>query len=195
MTYTKYHTRAIILDTQENGESDRIFTLLTETHGVVRAVAKSVRDEKSKLRGGLAPYAVIRIGLIRARVLWRITDARIESGNTDLISQPARQVLARIYNLSNRLIDTGKSVVDVFDVLVEGTVYLQGQHISRDEIELLETILVMRLLHRLGYFGGGAFFEHITSSPYITDMVLTETARLRSRIVSQINRSMREIHL
>ncbi|HEY0617698.1 MAG TPA: recombination protein O N-terminal domain-containing protein, partial [Kribbella sp.] len=43
-----YRDEAIVLRTQKLGEADRIATLLTRTHGKIRAVAKGVRRTSSR---------------------------------------------------------------------------------------------------------------------------------------------------
>ena len=43
-----YRDEAIVLRTQKLGEADRIITLLTRSHGRVRAVAKGVRRTSSR---------------------------------------------------------------------------------------------------------------------------------------------------
>ena len=43
-----YRDRAVVLRQHKLGEADRIVTLLTRDHGLVRAVAKGVRRTRSK---------------------------------------------------------------------------------------------------------------------------------------------------
>ena len=43
-----YRDRAVVLRQHKLGEADRIITLLTREHGLVRAVAKGVRRTRSK---------------------------------------------------------------------------------------------------------------------------------------------------
>lgn len=50
-------TEAIVLRRTNYGEADRIIQLLTPEHGKLSAIAKSVRREKSKLAGGVEPFA------------------------------------------------------------------------------------------------------------------------------------------
>src|ERR1700757_5267175 len=52
-----YRDRAVVLRQHKLGEADRIVTLLTHDHGLVRAVAKGVRRTRSKFGARLEPFA------------------------------------------------------------------------------------------------------------------------------------------
>lgn len=56
-----------MLRTHQLGEADRIITLLTRTHGKVRAVAKGVRRTSSKFGGRLEPFQHIDIQFAEGR--------------------------------------------------------------------------------------------------------------------------------
>lgn len=49
--------------------------LLTKELGLVRAHARSVREERSKLRYGLQNFSKSHITLVRGKDMWRITGA------------------------------------------------------------------------------------------------------------------------
>lgn len=73
-------TKAIVLGRTNYGEADRIVHLLTPDHGVVGAIAKGVRREKSKLAGGIELLAVSDVTLHKGRgSLWLVTAARLET--------------------------------------------------------------------------------------------------------------------
>ena len=58
-----YRDRAVVLRQHKLGEADRIVTLLTREHGLVRAVAKGVRRTRSKFGSRLEPFAHIDVQL------------------------------------------------------------------------------------------------------------------------------------
>ena len=62
-----YRDEAVVLRTHQLGEADRIITLLTRTHGKVRAVAKGVRKTSSKFGGRLEPFSHIDIQFAEGR--------------------------------------------------------------------------------------------------------------------------------
>ncbi|MDO5720965.1 MAG: DNA repair protein RecO [Actinomycetaceae bacterium] len=64
-----YRDEAIVLRTHPLGEADRIITILTRHHGMVRCVAKGVRRTKSRFGARLEPFSVVQAMLYRGRNL------------------------------------------------------------------------------------------------------------------------------
>lgn len=70
-----YRDEAVVLRTHKLGEADRIITLLTRSHGKVRAVAKGVRRTSSKFGGRLEPFTHVDLQLATGHSLEVITQA------------------------------------------------------------------------------------------------------------------------
>jgi len=70
-----YSDEAIVLRTRKLAEADRIITLLTREHGVVRAVAKGVRRTTSRFGSRLEPFTHVDLQLAEGRSLDVITQA------------------------------------------------------------------------------------------------------------------------
>jgi len=70
-----YRDEAIVLRTHKLGEADRIITLLTRQHGLVRAVAKGVRRTTSRFGSRLEPFTHVDLQLAEGRNLDTITQA------------------------------------------------------------------------------------------------------------------------
>lgn len=70
-----YRDEAIVLRTHKLGEADRIITLLTRSHGRVRAVAKGVRRTTSRFGSRLEPFTHVDLQLAEGRSLDIITQA------------------------------------------------------------------------------------------------------------------------
>ena len=58
-----YRDEAVIIRTHKLGEADRIVTMLSRYHGLIRAVAKGVRRTTSKFGSRLEPFMVVDIQL------------------------------------------------------------------------------------------------------------------------------------
>ncbi|HJC30271.1 MAG TPA: DNA repair protein RecO [Candidatus Dietzia intestinipullorum] len=58
---------ALVVRTYDLGEADRIVTLLTEHHGLVRAVARAVRRTRSRMGASLESFAVVRVQVAPGR--------------------------------------------------------------------------------------------------------------------------------
>lgn len=72
------NTKAIILKRTNFQEADRIITLLAETKGKIRVMAKGVRKQKSKLAGGLELLSVSEIGYIIGKSeIYTVTSTRL----------------------------------------------------------------------------------------------------------------------
>ena len=70
-----YSDEAIVLRTHKLAEADRIITLLTREHGVVRAVAKGVRRTSSRFGSRLEPFTHVDLQLAMGRNLDVVTQA------------------------------------------------------------------------------------------------------------------------
>jgi DNA repair protein RecO (recombination protein O) len=86
-----YRDRAVVLRQHKLGEADRIVTLLTHDHGLVRAVAKGVRRTRSKFGARLEPFAHIDAQLHPGRNLDIVTQVvSIDAFATDIVSDYGR---------------------------------------------------------------------------------------------------------
>lgn len=84
-------TRAIILRRTNYGEADRILQLLTPEFGVVSAIAKGVRREKSKLAGGLELFSTTQVTLLEGKGdLSLVASSRLEKFYRHIIGDYAR---------------------------------------------------------------------------------------------------------
>lgn len=81
-----YTDEAIVLRTRKLAEADRIITLLTRQHGVVRAVAKGVRRTSSRFGSRLEPFTHVDLQLAEGRNLDTITQADTKSPFGEAIS-------------------------------------------------------------------------------------------------------------
>ncbi len=79
-----YRDHAVVLRKLDYGEADRIFTLLTRTHGKVGAIAKGVRRPESKLGPSLELYGHVDVLLAKGR------------GDLDVVAQVQRMPGERI---------------------------------------------------------------------------------------------------
>ena len=59
------------------GEADRILTLLTPSHGKVKAIAKGIRRPTSRIGGSLEPFAELRLALAVGRTFDVVTQVEV----------------------------------------------------------------------------------------------------------------------
>lgn len=77
MAYHIYTTRGLVLSEVPRREADRLYTILTEEFGLVRATAAGVRKIASKLKGSLEPYSFTKVSLVKGKDMWRITSTEL----------------------------------------------------------------------------------------------------------------------
>ncbi len=90
-----YRDRAVVLRQHKLGEADRIVTLLTRDHGLVRAVAKGVRRTRSRFGARLEPFAHIDVQLHAGRNLDIVTQVvSVDSFAAAIVSDYGRYTCA-----------------------------------------------------------------------------------------------------
>ena len=70
-----FRDQALVTRTYDFGEADRIVTLLTRNHGVVRAVAKGIRRTNSRFGARVQQFNLIDVNLSPGRNLATLTQA------------------------------------------------------------------------------------------------------------------------
>ena len=90
-----YRDHAVVLRLHKLGEADRIVTLLTRQHGLVRGVAKGVRRTRSKFGARLEPFAHIDLQLYPGRNLDVITQVHtVDAFGAGLVQDYGRYTTA-----------------------------------------------------------------------------------------------------
>lgn len=75
MAIEKYTTHALVIESYDQGEHDRVYKLFTREFGLVTAHAKSVRKLESKLRAHVQPRSFSLVTLVQGREVWRLVGA------------------------------------------------------------------------------------------------------------------------
>jgi DNA repair protein RecO (recombination protein O) len=85
-----YRDRGVVVSGFRLGEADKVLTLLTEGHGIVRAVAKGVRKTRSRFGGRLEPLSHVSVIVYRGRSLDVISQVETITPWRALRSSPPR---------------------------------------------------------------------------------------------------------
>ncbi|MBI2175649.1 MAG: recombination protein O N-terminal domain-containing protein [Parcubacteria group bacterium] len=146
-----YATEGIVLYAWERGEADRLFVLYTKELGLVHALAKGVRLEKSKLRSHLQLFSLGTLRFVNGRELFRIIDAHEQgrvrpTGNTTACFEAFGAVAAFL----RRMVHGTGADGAVWKLLHGAFVSLQTG-VSEQEMSALQALFRARLLYRLGY--------------------------------------------
>ena len=139
----------IILRRIDYGEADRIITLLTDTFGKIRVMAKGVRKSKSKLAGGIELFSVSEIQFIKGRSdIGTLVSTRMIKHYGNIVKDLERTELAyaMLKSIDKTLEDdTGQ---EYFIVLHESLAALDNLSINKVVAELS---FAMRLLSLQGH--------------------------------------------
>jgi len=190
----KYHTEGLILGSRNYGEAGKCYYIFTRDLGMIFASAAGVRKLSSKLRFVLQDYAYVKVDFVRGKEFWRLTSASKTNKFESLVKDMDKfAVYSNVLHLLKRLL-TGEEVnKELFTNLLDGLNILENSN-SKDELRNIEIILVLRILDSLGYIGGHEIFENLVKSPFEKELIF-EVAKNRTKVISEINRALRDTQL
>jgi DNA repair protein RecO (recombination protein O) len=117
-----YRDEAVVLRQHKLGEADRIITLLTKEHGLVRAVAKGVRRTRSKFGARLEPFAHVDLLLHPGRNLDIVTQVHsLDTFSSAIVSDYGRYTTAcAVLETAERLAGEERAPADRLQRLTVG---------------------------------------------------------------------------
>ncbi len=189
MAHLHYQTEAFVIGSTDLGEGHRLLTLFTHELGLVRAVARSVRTERSKLRFSLQEFAHVRVSLVRGRDVWRLTGAVLLTHIPAAMERNPQklQLVARFALLLRRLLHGEEKNQQLFEVFAGAIQHLCRGDVSADAITDIEHLTALRLLSALGYRSARSVFQGVLNSSEIEEVGLTHLAENRRAAVAEIN--------
>ncbi|GAB18689.1 DNA repair protein RecO [Gordonia effusa NBRC 100432] len=146
-----YRDEAVVLRQHKLGEADRIITLLTREHGLVRAVAKGVRRTRSKFGARLEPFAHVDVHLYPGRNLDVITQVHsLDSFAADIVADYGRYTTAcAVLETAERLAGEERAPVMALQRLTVGALRALAAG-ERPRQQVLDAYL-LRAMHESGW--------------------------------------------
>jgi DNA repair protein RecO (recombination protein O) len=196
MAHHVYTTEAFVIESTPSGEANKMFSVFTRELGMIRASAQGVRLIKSKLRFSLQDYSFVNVSVVRGKEIWRITNAKAEWNLYQLYKHrpDIMHVIAQIFALLRRLMPGEEKNEHLFMVLHHAFEFLKDTDIKEETVQSFERIVVMNVLHHLGYMGNdpelSSFINAVWSEELLKDMNEKKTLSL-----SAINRAIKETQL
>ncbi len=143
MSYSIHTTKGLIISQRALREADRVYSILTQDFGLVRAMATGIRKGHSKLRGALEPLSLSSVSLVRGKEFWRIISAELinKISSTEEILKPLA--------LLEKLVQGEAPNPELFNA-VEMLTLSVNKHDEMFEIHFVATILF-----HLGYLKEG----------------------------------------
>jgi len=146
----EHRTRALVLRTFDQNESDRLVHLYTEDLGRVSAIAKGARRSRRRFPGALELFSLIEVRLVAPprSSLMRLEAARLYQPLDGLTQDVTRFALAcHFVELLDRLTAEGERNPELFGFAAGLLDVLRGERADR----LLALLLLIKTLARLGY--------------------------------------------
>lgn len=182
-------TEGIIIGRHAAGEGSVRVSLYTQELGLVSGLAKSAREERSKLRMHLQVGTCGAFTLVKGRDVWRVTGAtgtqnpHFElSGNT-----AAQEASARVLGVMRQFV-RGESI-DPYLFTVLSRFFEALQKIENEHVAAAEGVAVLRILAALGYVREDEFTKEFLPAEYHADM-LTRAGAMRAPLIRTINEAI-----
>ena len=197
--YPIHTTPGFIIESRPRGEAGKLLSIFTRDLGLVLATAQGIRLEKSKLRYHSQEYAVGEFSFVRGKEFWRLTSARgIDAFQRGLPSLSLARVglAARIASLLRRLLHGEEAHSELFDHLKSSFEFLENNsELSEEHSKTLESIIIFRVMHLLGYVGVDKNLDPKIVSAPLTVELLNEAGGQRMSMNRHINKALKESHL
>ncbi len=205
--YAIHTTPGFIIDSRPTGEAGKLISIFTRELGLVFASAQGLRLEKSKLRYHTIDYSFGTFSFVRGKEFWRLTSAaeeqkqaisgserRSKAGSRKQEDRKTQEFFARIALLLRRFLHGEEPHPELFDVLESCRTFLADSQLSDEQLQTLESIVVLRILYSLGYVGKLAELDEYVHGPISTDL-LERAFPLRKVINQHINKALKESQL
>jgi len=195
MAHETYYTEGIVLGGGNVGEGHRILKVLTRDFGMISAHARSIREERSKLRYSVQQFSETQLSLVQGREGWKVTGAeQICDHYVGIKNMHAKVVLSKIGSLLRRLVQGEVPHEALYECVQTHVGALSKKEFTEEEYFCFEYLFVLRILHALGYAGDDIdqeFFDYSKEYEELFEKVSSKKIALRD----SINRALLETQL
>ncbi len=190
-----HHTRGFILESRSVGSANKLLYIFTRDFGLLMSSAQGLREIHSKLRYHLEDYTESYLSLVHGKSGWRITGAEVINQWFHILIPQKMVIVAHVFALLRRLLVGEEANVPLYNIIESALGYLKDLPNDLRTLSAFETLLVLRILHNLGYIGE-MNLEAFTKEPVAwNETFLTHILEERQRAIAHINRALKESHL
>lgn len=193
MSYQKYTTEAVVLNSFQRGESDKVLVLYTCEFGLLYARAAGIRREGSRMRYAVQDFAHASVSLVRGKGGWRLAGASALRTASLPLTRGGAKRYAHITQLVRRLVHGEGENTRLFETLTEARRSLAA--FPKEQHSTIELISVARILHALGYLSADALGSALFANTAFDSMQLEEAERLQKELLRSINEAIAESQL
>lgn len=178
--------KGIVVGRRQSGEGSVRVSVYTDALGLISALAKSAREERSKLRPHLQAGTTGTFTFVKGRDVWRVTGA-VRTSNVFFAlgaKSDSQESVARVLKTVRHFIRGEGSDPYLFSVLFG---FLNALPVLEDRFVVdAECVAVLRMLSALGYVRDDEQAHQFLSASYDTGS-LEKAQRSRTHLVSLIN--------
>lgn len=187
MAYHRYQSSGLVLGRLPNGEANYLYRILTPDLGLIRVLGQGVRLEKSKMRFHLPLYALTNFGLVKGREYWRLAGAQ----EAEVVNKAQRRLFSRLSLIVLRLLGEGEPNNKLFNDFSQAYLILADKRqIVEEELTMLETFLLIRLLFNLGYLADSDLVRGVVKTEDFSWLEVLALIPNKRTLIQLINQSL-----
>ena len=195
MSHRIHNTEAFVLSGASSGEGSSYVRFYTRELGLISAWVQGVRSLQSKLRYHVQPFSYSRLSLVRGRDMWRVVGAEeIAPLAAPLRDVERFQFLSKVFTLLSRLVVGEEADPELFDE-VKSAIVDTGERVDESDLAVLEVLLVLRVLFRLGYLESTPDAQTLLALDPSDRSQYDLVRPLRGKAISLINTALRASQL
>ncbi len=193
MSYHVYNTPGFILGGTPSGEASRYIYIFTRDLGLVGAHAQNTRNVNSKLRYALDAPSFSQVSLVRGKNMWRLKSAVPDKRfYTIFKDDPEKLKLCiRVFALIKKLLAGEEANEPLFTIIQDFLDFLEKNFTPDLNLKDAEPILVLRILHLLGYIPENELTTQFARSSEWNAELIKKMAPMRKEAVAIINESLK----
>jgi DNA repair protein RecO (recombination protein O) len=146
---TKFITNGLIIKEQNIGEKDKLLTVLTESHGVVKGFAKGAKDIKSSKCSATGLLSYSKLTLYKSKDSYIIGDARIIKVFAGLRNSVENMYLSQYFCELSAFVCPKEQTAEECLKLVLNALYLLSE--NKRNLWVVKACVELRLMCLAGY--------------------------------------------
>jgi len=178
MVYVTYTTEAIVCGSRANNTSDKAYLLFTREAGMIWAVARSVREQRSRQRYALQEFSHVKVSLVKGKSGWRIGSTQaLTNYFIQAPSRIGRGGVAYVIKMLRRYVHGEHMLNNLFDDVV---VACQEIVVAADieTVQQLQQLVELRTLHGLGYIAVPKNLQSLLTVTFVEAVATSDPAAL-----------------
>jgi DNA repair protein RecO (recombination protein O) len=147
-----YSSSGIVLGRKNYGEADRIISVYSKDHGRISLIAKGIRRPKSRKRGHLEIFSLLKFQAISGRGIDLMTEAEIVDDFKEIRKSLSKVSLAYYFmEVIGKITHEQEQNIDLFNLIFDTLNKLK----TETKLKELRLNFILKLLTTMGYWPHG----------------------------------------